>query len=70
MKRLIGVYTHDFRKGTRLGKIHLSVVGTGKTICGSIERRNCVRVESGNWYSKKWIANNYRDICKICLKAS
>jgi hypothetical protein len=68
MKHIIGVYTHDFRKGIRIGKIHLAFSGE-KTFCGSVERRTIARVESGDYLGKKWIVNHHSDVCQICAKS-
>ena len=62
MRRLIGVYNHDFCKGKRVGKIHLAVGGVGKAFCGVM-----TQVESGGWFSKKQIAAQKDEICKVCL---
>jgi len=61
MKKLIGVSNHDFRKGIRIGKIHLAYAGIGKAFCGRI-----TQVETGMYLNKKWIAANCSEVCKTC----
>jgi len=62
MKKLIGVSNHDFRKGVRIGKMHLAYSGIGKAFCGRM-----TQVETGDYLSKKWISNNRSEACKICI---
>ena len=62
MKRLIGICTHDFRKGIRIGKMHLAYSGVGDPFCG----RKGLTVQTGDYLSKKWILNNRSEVCKIC----
>ena len=60
MKKLIGVCTHDFSKGVRVGKMHLAFED-GKTFCGFKGM-----VQTGDYLSKKWIASHSSEVCEIC----
>lgn len=66
MKKLIGVCTHDFKKGVRIGKMHLAFAGEGLPFCG----RRGLGVETGSYLDQKWISNNLTEVCTACVSAS
>lgn len=49
------------------GKIHIAPAG-GETLCGTIERDNVQRVESGDYIENITKLSNDKKVCKSCLR--